>query len=411
MKKNNTGVNVMCKKRTLLFVIVILVMSLSCLPCCAKRSELHGIENKKNNPGIKNVIVVKQPGKFYGWPANNGVWIWGDEILVGLHEGDYIETDCGHSCGGKGRLLLARSLDGGDNWTVEDPENFAGDGVKAVDCPGGINFKHPDFAMRVNWSEFYISYNRGKTWQGPYKFPDFKVGPYLTARTDYIVNGPSECMLFVSTRDENVHAAEQDRAFCIKTTDGGKNFEFVSWIVTDNITARSVMPSTVRVSDKHLVSTLRRRYDIDITEAREPYNWFFHSCWIDAYESKDNGKTWEFLSMVADAGRSNGNPPSMVRLADGRLAVTYGVRSICAKYSYRPQQQGIYARISKDNGKTWSKQIVLREDAKTWDLGYPRSVQRTDGKIVTIYYYNTEENPEQHIAATIWKKLSHFSIQ
>ena len=36
------------------------------------------------------------------------------------------------------------------------------------------------------------------------------------------------------------------------------------------------------------------------------------------------------------------------------------------------------------------------------DLGYPRVVQRADGKIVTIYYYATEENPEQHIAATIW---------
>ena len=29
-------------------------------------------------------------------------------------------------------------------------------------------------------------------------------------------------------------------------------------------------------------------------------------------------------------------------------------------------------------------------------------VQRPDGKLVTIYYFNTKEIPEQHIAATIW---------
>jgi hypothetical protein len=32
-------------------------------------------------------------------------------------------------------------------------------------------------------------------------------------------------------------------------------------------------------------------------------------------------------------------------------------------------------------------------------------VQRSDGKVVTIYYYTTEQNPEQHIAATIWDPI------
>jgi len=60
------------------------------------------------------------------------------------------------------------------------------------------------------------------------------------------------------------------------------------------------------------------------------------------------------------------------------------------------------AKISKDNGKTWGDEIILRDDARTWDFGYPRMVVRPDGKLVTIYYYNTEKNPEQHIVATIW---------
>jgi len=60
------------------------------------------------------------------------------------------------------------------------------------------------------------------------------------------------------------------------------------------------------------------------------------------------------------------------------------------------------ARISTDDGKTWGKELILRQDARNWDLGYPRSVQRSDGKGVTVYYFATPENRNQHIAATIW---------
>jgi len=346
---------------------------------------------------IKHVVVCHQPGRFCGWPANNGVWIWGNEILVGFHQGDYVPRDCGHSIGGNPRSLLARSLDGGETWTVEDPDNFVRDGGEAVPCPGNINFAHPDFAMRVEWTQFFISYDRGKTWQGPYQFPDFGIENPLTARTDYIVNGQRDCLVFLSTKEPRVEAALQDRAFCIQTTDGGKTFRFVSWMTGEPIKIRSVMPSTVRCSENHLVSALRRRLDVQISGPHK-----IRKCWIDVYQSKDNGHSWEFLSQVADTGNSNGNPPSLVRLRDGRLCVTYAYRGICSAYRYRWEPQGIRARISQDNGKTWGQEITLRDDARTWDIGYTRSVQRPDGKLVTIYYFTTQENKEQHIAATIW---------
>ncbi len=91
--------------------------------------------------------------------------------------------------------------------------------------------------------------------------------------------------------------------------------------------------------------------------------------------------------------KNNGNPPSLVKLPDGRICVTYGYRNI--PYSIR-------ARISTDKGKTWSKEILLRDDARKFDIGYTQSIVREDGKIVTVYYYTTEEKNEMHIAATIW---------
>ena len=63
---------------------------------------------------------------------------------------------------------------------------------------------------------------------------------------------------------------------------------------------------------------------------------------------------------------------------------------------------GIRARISKDEGKTWSEEIALRKDGGSWDLGYPRSILRADGKIVTVYYFNEAADRERYIGATIW---------
>ncbi|HQO33832.1 MAG TPA: exo-alpha-sialidase, partial [bacterium] len=63
---------------------------------------------------------------------------------------------------------------------------------------------------------------------------------------------------------------------------------------------------------------------------------------------------------------------------------------------------GIRARISKDEGQTWDPEIILRCDGASWDLGYPRTVQRPDGKCVTVYYFHHPDQPERYIGCTIW---------
>ena len=45
----------------------------------------------------KNVIVYYEPGRFAGWPANNGVWSWGNEIPVGFSRGYFKANEDGHS--------------------------------------------------------------------------------------------------------------------------------------------------------------------------------------------------------------------------------------------------------------------------------------------------------------------------
>jgi hypothetical protein len=116
--------------------------------------------------------------------------------------------------------------------------------------------------------------------------------------------------------------------------------------------------------------------------------------WIDAYRSTDNGKKWtlEHEKLVDTA---IGNPPSLIKLADGRLCLTYG---------FRGEPWSIRAVLSSDNGHTWTPPITLRDDGCNRDIGYVRSLQRPDGKVVSMYYFcDDEHGPERYIAATIWQ--------
>ena len=90
---------------------------------------------------------------------------------------------------------------------------------------------------------------------------------------------------------------------------------------------------------------------------------------------------------------NSGNPASMITLQDGRIVITYG---------WRHAPYGIRARISEDQGQTWGTEIILRKDGDSWDIGYPRTIQRADGKIVTVYYYKDASSKERYISATIW---------
>jgi len=346
-------------------------------------SQLSKSFSEREGSVIRDVILYKESGRFCGWPANNGIWMWGNEILVGFHLGYYKESIEHHSIDKDkpSERVMARSYDGGESWTLEKPEAFRAyrsGKTEPVWFTGQIDFTNPDFALTCRSERFYFSYDRGKSWSGPFKLPLFGQDDVM-ARTDYIVNSKRNCHIFLTATKTN---GREGRPLCARTRDGGSTINFVSWIGPEP-TGYSIMPSTVRISESKLVTAIRRYERGDINRG-----------WINIYESNDNGKSWDFLSKAAYTGSHGGNPPCMVKLSDGRLCVTYG---------YRSKPYGIRAKISSDNGKTWGYIIDLRDDGRTWDIGYTRTVVRADEKLLTIYYYTTKENPEQHIAATIWE--------
>jgi hypothetical protein len=249
------------------------------------------------------------------------------------------------------------------------------------------DFTHPGFIFTFlrqhndhGPSHFYYSNNRGSKWEGPYIFPDLNTDGVAT-RTDYIVDGPNELIAFITVAKSN---KKEGRVAMVRTTDGGLNWEVVSWIGPEP-EGFDIMPSSVRLSASELLTVIRSR----TVNGQD-----LLTIWI----SEDNGKSWKKLKdPVADTGRG-GSPPALLKMQDGRLALAYAYRS---QYGSR-----LNIRFSADNGKSWSDEIILRcGDGATRDVGYPRMVQRSDGKLVIIYYWNNAiqkgAKPYRYIASTM----------
>lgn len=195
----------------------------------------------------KQTVVYCEAGHSAGWPANHGIWSWGNEIVVGFEVGrlrhksgperaiDYSRPESHY---------LARSLNEEQTWIIEHSASLqplegsrmagvpaAPGGQTALDCPSGIRFADSNFGMTVRMgninvgpSRFYYTYDAGKTWDEPFKLPNFGQKG-VAARTDYMVNEPSDCSLFLTAAKSN---GKEGRVFSARTRDGGRNWNFVS---------------------------------------------------------------------------------------------------------------------------------------------------------------------------------------
>jgi hypothetical protein len=355
---------------------------------------------------IKHVDVYRQPGEFAAWPANFGLWSWGAEVLAVFAtgklgpKGDIHELDRGHPF----IPCQARSMDGGLTWTTEaflapvpgGPQLSSDEHVErelrvrhridpghdlvALEQP--LDFTDPETAIlcartglagnTVSW--FYHSRSRGCVWQGPYRFGGIDLP--LSARTDIVPLGAHDALFMLTTDKQD---GSEGRVLCARTRDGGQSFE-VQGFVGDEPAGYSIMPASARLPDGNVLTLVRR---MGTTSDKG---------WIEAFLSRDLGRTWIPLGRVVENTGTGGNPPALCLTPAGTLAVVYGCRE---------PPFGIRMRTSTDGGNGWSEEKVIRDDGGTPDLGYPRIVARHDGSLLTIYYFNQGKGEERYIAASL----------
>lgn len=74
----------------------------------------------------------------------------------------------------------------------------------------------------------------------------------------------------------------------------------------------------------------------------------------------------------------------------------YGAR----EYVDETQKGGICAMISRDDGESRKARLIIRA-AHAWDRGYPSTVERADGTLLTTYY-DQEKNGNAPLKAVCW---------
>lgn len=90
----------------------------------------------------------------------------------------------------------------------------------------------------------------------------------------------------------------------------------------------------------------------------------------------------------------DGSPPHYLVHSSGALVLTYARRNT-------PQAE--IARISLDGGKTYGDEIILSDLSSDWDLGYPCTAEAPDSSLVTVYYEKHAPGEKNAIRFTRWK--------
>lgn len=363
---------------------------------------------------MEHVEIYHREGEYPAWPANYGLWAWGNEIVAifslgfkgaqeGLHARDMNRPFIGQQ---------ARSLDGGRTWVAE-PFNGAIPGgttlsgdehvIPALQCQPNIDpdsdlppvdtpldFTDPETIVMcartglvegaISW--FYVSRDRAHSWSGPFRLGDFGQKG-ISARTDIVPLSKHEALFFLTAVKAN---GQEGRVFCAQTADGGRTFALRSF-VGEEPDGFAIMPASLLLANGEILTMVRCSGPLDGKRR----------AWIAQYRSRDKGLTWQQEEdAVANTGYG-GNPPTLNRLADGRLLLVYG---------YRDAPFGIRARIGDPLGHTWGDEVILRQDGGMSDLGYPRTVILENGSALTVYYFNHGADTDRYIAGTLFEPMA-----
>ena len=114
---------------------------------------------------------------------------------------------------------------------------------------------------------------------------------------------------------------------------------------------------------------------------------------VELFSSDDQGHTWANRGPLTLGFQ---HPAHLLLRSDGRLLLTYGLRNtgLC----------GVGTRLSGDGGETWEPPSVLVSLGADTDVGYPSSVQREDGTIVTAYYCSgIPSHQRYHMGVVRWR--------
>jgi hypothetical protein len=343
---------------------------------------------------IEHIRAYSDPGHA----CNQGsiIALANGDLLLGYNEErGRVHSDSGQSClvgskdGGRtwdpsSRVVVWPYTDFGGNWDCAFTQLSSGEilmhtRVCSFIAPAGLNVENigeqvigppPGRRERLKRQTGYAlcrSSDNGRTWSTPTPvntapISDSGLGPYV------------------------VGGSGAGHAFCLRSDDGGANWEYWSTIAFD--AAAILLFAEVgwcRMASGRIVCLLR-------AQARPGR---FDNMW--SVYSDDDGASWSRPARTSLWGY----PADLTQLPDGRVLAVYG---------YRRPPWGVRGCVSED-GITWdpANEFTIREGGAAdpakvreyWHIGYPSVAQWADGTLIAAYHeYSADEAPIQEMWVT-----------
>lgn len=351
---------------------------------------------------LRHFIIADDPAVYYAWPGI--ARLSEHELLVVAYAGE-AHT---HS---HGRVVLYRSNDNGYSW---DGGTVVADTVLDDRDPGilvtkdGVIF----ITSRVAWWKGHEGRHNNPSAEAaaPALMQQFQHGYFIRSADGGRTWSPLIAYPFQPKGPIELHTGQlcaiterQGIIACYLSDSLGEHWEQVGHIAG--------FPATLQVNGEHIEMFYGEPHIAQLPDGRImalirahmsygykghwPYNppWHAAAYMWQAFSS-DMGRTWT----QPEPTNLWGFPPHLTLLADGRLLVTYGRR-------WPPYGQRA-AVWEPTVGSMHFAEVVIRDDAPDHDLGYPSSVQLSDGTILTVYYQKTQMDRKPCLMGTMWRLVS-----
>lgn len=358
-------------------------------------------------------------GETWMYRSTDGGFTWSGPITINGGDGRFLDNrDAGITYLGNGKMLLnyfriaayeycesekhtppAFYLRWQEMLTKAHAEGQTGilvsdvfakwDTLTNLEKEGGA-FTRVSYDYGKTWSEEYptpISSPHGPTvLKEPFKLSDGMGNSVILQPGTLVFVGRSTYSWAYSQRSGDKTAYHPNTCYVLYSIDDGKTWNLIKALndPEENLLLRE--PYAVQLPSGHLFTVFRTNNDIN-TE--------FELYTDMLYDGTENAAHhWG----TPQATGIQGVPAHLLQLDNGALLMSYG---------WRLPPYGQRGRVSFDGGTTWGEEFILstvkNPQASKNDLGYPSTVQLSDGTLVTVYYQSFGSDTHPSILCTRWQ--------